>query len=104
MTLRHPRRPEPEPVRENDLLEEILEHHPLRRDVTIDLRLRDGEEDVELHGRIVSQPPAYNPSRCPLTKASPSTSRGPCRTGSRSSNTGGMASPRTPSTARSPGS
>src|SRR3954465_13167807 len=49
MALRHPRRPEPEPVRELNLFEEVLEHHPFRRHVPIDLGLRDGEEDVELH-------------------------------------------------------
>ena len=53
MALRHPRRPESEPVREHHLLEKVLEHDPLRRHVPIDLGLRDGEEDVELHGGAI---------------------------------------------------
>src|SRR6266568_4810402 len=50
MALRHPRRAEPERIRELHLLEEVAEHRCLIRQISADFRLADGEEDVELHG------------------------------------------------------
>ena len=50
VTLRDPGRAEAEPIGQLDLLEEVLEHHPLARHIAVHLGLADGEEDVEFHG------------------------------------------------------
>ena len=52
MALGDPRRAEAEAVGKIDLLEEIREHRSLVRHEAIDHRLRDREEDVELHGTL----------------------------------------------------